>query len=1066
MRQELRLTLLGGLQIGQGGAPVSGFVSSKVQALLCYLAVTGRPHLRPALAGLLWGGMSEESANTNLRQALSNLNKLVGEHLIVDRGSVALDLQSAVWLDVEVFERGIEGALRGDARRGAGPARRPTPQAIGALAETVALYRGEFLAGFHVRDALAFEEWALVQREQLRELALQALQVLTDHHAARGENAQALTYGARLLALEPWREDVHRRMMLLLARSGRRSAALAQYQTCRTVLAEELDVEPMAETTALYERIRALSARRVDLPAQPTPFVGREEDLAQITGCFDGPDCRLLSLVGPGGIGKSRLAIEVAASRADAFLHGVFFVPLAGVEAPGRLVSALAEALGFSFYGRQDPRAQLLEYLRDKELLLVLDNFEHLLIGEDDAGVEVAGMLTDILEEAPRVKLLVTSRQRLNLRWEWLYDVRGLSCPPETAASPADGYGAVQLFVQVAGRIRPGFSLADEWPAVARICRLVEGMPLALELAAAAARALPCPEIAAEIEQDLDVLAASLHDLPERHRSVRAAFEGSWRLLAAEEQQAMGRLAAFRGGFDREAARAVAGAPRAMLDALAEKSLLRRTPSGRYELHELLRQFAAERLAEEQDEDARARARHAGHYAGRLQAWQDLLHGDGQRAALSEMALEMENVRAAWKYAVERQQADLVSRSLEGLYRFYDLRGRFQEGGVAFALAAAAWRGPADPGSAHLLARLEVRQAMFEFRAGRYAAAQELAARSLKPLRRLGDAGEEALALSILGALAEEQGEYDRARTHYESALDLYRQAGDGRGQARTLDHLGDVARMVGAYDRAGAHYRDSLGLYQEIGDRAGIASALNSLGSDAGTRGDYEQARAYFEQSLALRRELDDRFGIAGASHNLGAVAYLLGDYEAARDLRQEALTICREIGFRWGVADALRHLGDAHRRLGQDAEARQLYEESLALKRELGHRRGLALVLSSLGSLEMDAGRLGRAREHLCRGLETAIEIGSPPVALAILADWIELLAHEGAHEQALELLALVLQHPATEQQTQDQARALAGGIESQLTAEAAADARQRGRAQTLEGAAGALLAPPHDW
>jgi tetratricopeptide (TPR) repeat protein len=214
------------------------------------------------------------------------------------------------------------------------------------------------------------------------------------------------------------------------------------------------------------------------------------------------------------------------------------------------------------------------------------------------------------------------------------------------------------------------------------------------------------------------------------------------------------------------------------------------------------------------------------------------------------------------------------------------------------------------------------------------------------------------------------------------------------------------------------------------------------------------------------LRRELDDRFGIAGASHNLGAVAYLLGDYEAARDLRQEALTICREIGFRWGVADALRHLGDAHRRLGQDAEARQLYEESLALKRELGHRRGLALVLSSLGSLEMDAGRLGRAREHLCRGLETAIEIGSPPVALAILADWIELLAHEGAHEQALELLALVLQHPATEQQTQDQARALAGGIESQLTAEAAAAARQRGRAQTLEGAAGALLAPPHDW
>lgn len=1067
MRQELRLALLGGLQISQGGAPVTGFVSSKVQALLCYLAVTGRPHLRPALAGLLWGEMSEENASVNLRKALSNLNQLLGEYLLLDKQSVALDRQSTCWLDVEAFRRAVEGTLGRGSPPGGGPPTpghspgRPGPQAIAVLTQAMALYQGEFLAGFHVRDALAFEEWVLAQREQLQELALQALHILAGHHAARGENARAMAYATRLLALDPWREEVHRQMILLLARSGQRSAALAQYQTCRQVLAEELGVEPMAETTALYERIRALSTRRVDLPPQPTPFVGREEDLAQIAHCFDDPGCRLLSLVGPGGIGKSRLAIEVAASRADAFLNGVYFVPLAGIEAPAQLVPAIAQALRFSFYGRQDPRAQLLGYLRDKEILLLLDNFEHLLVRDGSEGGDGVGLLADILKEASRVKLMVTSRERLNLRWEWLYDVRGLPCPPQAAASPEDSYGAVEIFVQVAGRIRPGFSLAEEWPSVASICRLVEGMPLALELAAAAVRSLSCHEILAGIEQDLDMLATSLRDVPERHRSVQAAFEGSWRLLIPEEQQAMRCLSAFRGGFRREAATAVAGAPRAVLDALAEKSLLRWTPSGRYEMHELLRQFAAARLAASPGEEQEVRACHAGYYAGQIQAWQERLYGKEQQTALGRMAEEIENVRAAWQHAIEQRHDGEISRMMEGLYRFYELRGWLQEGSEAFARAADAWKEATDPQAGHLLARLQVRQGTFEFRAGRYDRAGELAAGRLHLLRQRADAGDEALALSVLGALTEERGEYDQARTHYERCLDLYRQTGDCRGQARTFDHMGDVARMVGDYDQARAHYRRCLALYQEMGDRAGIASALNSLGSDAGTRGDYEEARTYFEQSLTLRRELDDRFGIAGASHNLGAVAYLLGDYEAARDLRQEALSICREIGFRWGVASAQRHLGDALRRLGSLDEARQLYQESLALKHEMGHRRGVALVLSSLGNLEIACSHYDRGRRHLRQGLETAIEIGSPPVALAILADWIDLLAHEGTHEQALELLALVLDHPATEKQTQDQVSAIQDEIEAQLSADAAAAARERGRVQTLEGAAAALLA-----
>lgn len=1036
MAEPLRLALLGGLQVTQGDAPVTGFVSSKVQALLCYLALTGQPHLRPALAGLLWGEVPEARANTNLRKALSNLRQLVGDHLSVTNQSVSFDRDSAYWLDAEVFGQQVEAALRcGDEA--------PSPETAAALSQAVALYQGDFLAGFYVRGAPDFEEWALAERERLRELALRALYLLEGYHAARGENAPAIEHASRLLALDPWREEVHRQMMRLLARSGQRSAALVQYETCRQVLARELGVEPMAETTALYERIRAASARRLHLPPQPTPFVGREDEMARITHCFDDPACRLLTLVGPGGTGKTRLALQVARARQEAFLDGVYFVPLAAIAAPALLVPAVAEALRFTFFGRQDPRAQLLAYLREKELLLVLDNFEHLLAG--------VGLLPEILEQAPQVKLLVTSRQRLDLRWEWLFDVGGLPYPQDEDAGRLPEFSAVQLFAQTASRVRPDFSLGEEGPNVARICRLVEGLPLALELAAAGVRARPCEEIAAEIEDNLDLLATSMRDVPERHRSVRAAFEGSWQRLAAEEQRVLRQLSVFCRGFGREAARQVAGASRTILEALVARSLLRdagQPDVARYQMHELLRQFAAEKLAGRFQEQAEARARHGDYYATFVQRRQEALRGAGQRRALADIGGEIENVRAAWRWAVAERRPGPIARALEGAYRFYSLRGWLQEGHEALAGAASALA--ADEG---LLGRILARQAWFGFRLGDYDAARNLAEQSLSLLRPLDEPEEEALARLALGVVADELGEYDEARAHLEASLALYERAGDRGGMARTFDHLGDLARMVGAYEEAEQHYTRCLDLCRQTGDQAGLANAYNSLGSAAGTRGDYGRARSYFEQSLDICRELDDRFGIAGASHNLGSVAHVLGDYQAAKELRRETLAICREIGFRWGEADSLRHLADACLRLEQYDEARRLYQESLVLKREIGHRRGVALALNSLGDLAQRQGDHDQACAHYRQALRSAMEMDSPPVALAILSGWGSLLAREGQHEEALALLSFLQGQPALEQQIQDQIVGLLSGVRAELSAEAVAAAQERSRAWTLE-------------
>jgi predicted ATPase/DNA-binding SARP family transcriptional activator len=655
MTPTLTLRLLGTPQVSREGAPVSGFISAKAQGLLYYLAVTGRPHTREALAGLFWSDMPEVQAAKNLRNVLSNLRALAGTHLLISRQDVAFDRTSAYWLDVELFLSTLGDAATRD---------------LGALHRAVELYQGDFLDGFYVGEALAFEEWVLGRRALLKGHVLQALHTLVTRHLEREEYAAGIDYANSLLAIEPWREETHRHLMILLARSRQRSAALVQYETCRRVLARELNVEPMPETTALYEHLRAAAAPPPhNLPPQPTAFVGRQAELAEVARFLSKPNDQLLTLVGPGGIGKTRLALQAAArcvepeaSYETHFADGVFVVPLAvGLsgrdEAQPSLIAAMADALHFSFQGPVHPQAQLLGYLREKRMLLVLDNFEHL--------VSEARQLGDILRLAPGIKLLVTSRTRLNLQEERLLELTGLEYPAARevpAAVPGrllEGYSAIALFVQQARRARPGFILEPgSEPAVVHICQLAEGVPLAIELAASWLRVLSCAEILAELEQGLDILTSSMQNVPARHRSLRAVFEHSWALLSPPEQVLFRQLAVFRSSFRREAAAQVVGASLPLVAGLADKSLLRRNADGRYEVHELLRQYADEHLRADPQEFEQVHDQHCRYYANLLTAFQPQLQGGGAelQAAMAALSAERENVRAAWNWAVEHRR--------------------------------------------------------------------------------------------------------------------------------------------------------------------------------------------------------------------------------------------------------------------------------------------------------------------------------------------------------------------------------------------------------------------------
>lgn len=660
--ETLNLRLLGTPQVSLNNAPVSGFISAKSQALLYFLAVTARPHSRDSLAALLWGDMPEAQAAKNLRNALSNLRSLVGTHLEINRDDVSFNRLAPYWIDVEYFTQSLadENGKRD----------------LGVLHNAVELYQSDFLEGFNPADALGFDEWLVGRRSMLKGLMLQALHTLVVRHLEREEYAAGIEYANRLLTIEPWREETHRHLMILLARSRQRSTALAQYETCRRVLKTELGVEPMPETVDLYNRIRAAAAPPPhNLPPQPTAFVGRESELAEIAAYLNNPNAQLLTLTGPGGIGKTRLALEAASHCVDPdtnvgmrFSDGVFLVPLvtesvASGGPPSRtLLEAMADALGFDLQGPVHPQARLLNYLHDKDMLLVLDNFEHL--------VDEARQLGDLLRLAPKVKLLVTSRARLNLQEEWLIEVHGLVVPANVEAlkDPRADYSAVSLFVQQARRVRAGFTLTDaDTSSIIRICQLVEGVPLCIELAASWLRVLTCREIAAELEKGLDFLTSTLQNVPERHRSLRAVFDHSWNLLSPAEQTTVRQLSVFHGGFQREAASRVVGASLPMLAGLVDKSILRRNAVGRYEIHDLLRQYAEEKLQADPPAYAQIGNLHCRYYAELMVQHQAQLKSEDVSVAITELNAERENVRAAWNWAMSQRCIEELTMFMECL---------------------------------------------------------------------------------------------------------------------------------------------------------------------------------------------------------------------------------------------------------------------------------------------------------------------------------------------------------------------------------------------------------------
>jgi len=942
-RHKLRIKVLGEVQITLDERPVTGLPSRKAEALLIYLASHQRPFSREILADLLWDDRPPKQALANLRAILSGLRRQLGDYLILTRQTAAFNHDKDVWLDTAEFIRLL--AVE-DQRLGIRNSQRPAPD----LQAAIALYRGDFLAGFYIRESRGFEEWAVVQRERWRRAAVSVLRHLVTHFLETGQYAASRPIAERLLTLDPLSEESHRQMMMLLARAGQHNAALQQYQTCRRCLDEELGVAPTAETTALYQRIRSARATAVpSLPPPTTPFVGRENELDALCRQLSHPDTRLITLLGSGGVGKTRLALETArqisANQPGMFLHGIRYVPMTAVPAADFLLPALADALRLPAFDDSDPLGQIANFLREKEALLLLDNFEHLL----DAADSLAGLLA----EAPYVKLLVTSQERLNLREEWVFDLAGLAYPVgETAASP-ESFAGVQLFLQQARRLRRDFQPDTvDWLAIARICQLVDGLPLGIEMAATVIRRHACPDIAAHLAENLDFLSHSARNMPPRHRNLRAVFDYSWQLLSDAERIAVAQLTVFRGPMSRESAQQVAQASPDMLAALVDKSLLSLAENDHFTMHALVRQFAAETLAATPNLAQSARERHGRYYAQFLQQQAPRFHRQGEPIALSAIAAELEDIRAAWDWALRHRQWETVSQSLASLHWFYWITNRSREGAAVMTQAMAAASAANAPPL--LLARLQFRRGAFLSWLSRFDEAQVLLEKAIAQLRRMQAEEDLGWALLALGDVGYFRSDFVTAGALAREALALFRQMGNPAGKAFALNNLGNVVCEAEADYATGSQlYKKSLAIHREAGNLNGQAKRLINLGANAQMQSDWEQARRLYQEGIAICREVESQYALAVALNNLGQLEADLGDYEAGQRHLLASLDIKREMGERRSIAVALKHLGAIAFRTGHQQQARGYFDEALLIGRALASLSLMADVLVSVAEL-----------------------------------------------------------------------------------------------------------------
>jgi predicted ATPase/DNA-binding SARP family transcriptional activator len=1095
---RLVLELIGPFRVTLDGRPITSFAYDKVRALLVYLAVeSGRAHHRNSLATLLWPDVTDERARANVRKALASLRQTLDDQnadtpfLLTTRDSIQFNRASDYTLDVTTFHTLLDGCATPPPSSD-----ELDPNAIACMEQAIALYQGEFLAQVSTRGSIVFEEWAALVREELHRRALDTCAALMEHYQRRYVWDKAQRYARQLVQMEPWHEAGYRCIMRALTHSGQRGAALQQYELCRRILSAELGAEPEVATVALYEQIRLGTfqqesgvrgqgtgvreqgsgvrgqgkweiapsshphtptpplpyaptpplpyAPTVTLPTPVTSLVGREQEIATVCDVLRRADVRLLTLTGLGGMGKTRLSIAVAATLRDSFSGAVWFVPLASVIDTPLIINAIAQALGLQEAGDESMATRLITYLRDRPALLVLDNLEHL----PDAGPLVG----DLLATCPQLTILATSRVALRIYGEWEFVVPPLTLPQEGSIHSHNQVReseAVQLFTTRAQAARHDFMLTDQnAEAVVAICRQLDGLPLAIELAAARIKHYEPQMLLHQLKRRLDLLTDGPRDAPERHRTLRAAIGWSYDALSADQQALFRRLGVFAGGCSPDAIDAVCGDWSAHhgdqspilrrrsrqvsnlqslisnhIVALADQHLIHqkaRNTDTRFEMQELLREFALEQLAHH-DELEQTRRAHAHHFLGLAEQAERHLRTGDQLTWLARLEEEHDNFRAALRWCLAEGGDVLVGlRLAAALGWFWWLHSHYTQG--------VAWLTRAFD---------QAKEAPAELRANVLRAASLLAV---------------GLADSASGVAWGVE------------ALEIYQTMGHSHAVAYTLGSLGAHYLLRDEYQRAAQCWEEGLALARAVDDRWVIAAYLWNLGM---VDTEQERIRARCEESLRLGRETGDRWNIIGALHILSELALEQGDFSRAQRLVDECLALAREIGDRRNEAWALGALSGLAREQGDVERAAEYGSAFLRHAHEMGDRGNEAWALHNLGLVMLAQGNAAQGQTLFLDSIAQFPD-HSPRGAAACLVGLASMMNDPTTAAQLLGTAAALLETSLTSLAPLDDRlyRRTSANLQSQLGADVFDDAWMSGRALSLQQAVELLGAHWNSW
>lgn len=922
---QLRIYTFGRLSIQSGNQIWRKFRTDKGRALLIYLALSlEQTQRREHLATLFWPDASASAARSNLRVSIHDIRKqwtkLTGQSadalLTSNRQSVHLR-EGVVWSDVTHFQQlaaSFDQHTHDDSL--------VCTDCITRRREAVALAQGELLSGFTFADAEAFNRWVITLRENVLQERIALLDALIAHYRQAAEWAQVVEFTRQLLTLEPWRESYWQQLFGALATQGDLHGVETAFAECQHFLFEELGVEPEPATVAAYEAARQRQQTAVaHLPRNLTPFFGRIQELTQLKILLTSGENRFITLVGAGGIGKSRLSITAAREVQAHFVHGVYFVPLASVEGNSprqRVVTTIAETVDLSLAGNETAEGQLLTFLQDKSLLLVLDNWEHIL--------PAAGLVRAIVSRAPNVVVLCTSREPLGDRAEYLLRIGGMSRQRDVGSQSA----STQLFIDRAQRVGGRFAAVDERQ-ISKICELVRGLPLAIELAASWVEHYTLAEIVAEIRDDSDFLTAR-RGQDERHGSMRQVFEQSWRLLSRQQRAALAQLAIFESPFDRKAARAVAEATPLLLSALVDKSLLRTVSAGRYALHPLVREFSAEK----QQNPITLQHTHASYFAALLTNRVPPSYLDPFPPSAQTVTPMLPDLRAMWLWACEHSDTDIIERTIGPLYVFHYRMGRLQD---ARELLQAGFDQLGSDLPTLLLAKVASRLGAFKLYSGDVSGAHDDLRWSLAQFEQFGSQTEAMATRRLLISIYYHLGEFDPAFALATAQMEEAQANADRHQIASAANALGRIHNTLGNYVEAHHYYSLSAENDRQHNNQHSLAIKLANLGRNAMYAGNLADAHRYLQQSLTLRQQHNSPHRIASVQDALGELANVEGDYALAQSLHQQALTGHIESGRMESVGQSYLGLGRAALGLGDLATAHEQLQCALcdSLKRGL---------------------------------------------------------------------------------------------------------------------------------